>query len=76
MDGATRFDINQGGVGNCWMLASLANLTLHKNLFNKVVPPNQSFDKKEYAGIFHFQFWHYGEWVDVVVDDYLPIKGG
>ena len=50
VDGASRFDIKQGGVGNCWMLASLANLTLNKKLFQKVVPSNQSFGKEVYAG--------------------------
>ncbi|KAM9466447.1 calpain-1 catalytic subunit [Clarias gariepinus] len=75
VDGVSRFDFAQGHLGNCWFLAAVGALTFQKDIIQRVFPTEQSF-QKDYVGIFHFRFWRFGQWVDVVIDDKLPTISG
>lgn len=71
VDGATRMDVCQGNLSNCWFLSAVACLSLYPHLLEQVMPMEQEFGDG-YNGKFRFQFWQYGHWVEVVVDDLLP----
>uniref|UniRef100_A0A2K6SW73 Calpain 14 n=1 Tax=Saimiri boliviensis boliviensis TaxID=39432 RepID=A0A2K6SW73_SAIBB len=66
---AKRLDLCQGIVGKFAQPPE----TTHQDILSWVVPLNQSFTEK-YAGIFQFWFWHYGNWIPVVIDDRLPVN--
>ena len=55
VDGASRDDINQGSLGNCWFLAAAASMARRPEIFRFVCPPDQEFGFE--AGIFKFRFW-------------------
>ncbi|CAH1781191.1 unnamed protein product [Owenia fusiformis] len=74
-------DVTQGSLGNCWFVASCSCLAQEKEVWQKVIPDHkdQEWDAEhpeKYCGIFHFNFWRYGEWIDVVIDDFLPTVNG
>ncbi|KAL4237592.1 hypothetical protein ACF0H5_002306 [Mactra antiquata] len=78
IDGSTRFDVKQGSLGDCWVVAAVACLTSpdHQELFRRIVPADQGFQDGWYAGLFRFNFWHFGKWKEVIVDDRLPTYRG
>ncbi|KAK6998453.1 calpain-9 [Biomphalaria glabrata] len=73
-----RFDVTFDRLGDFWLVAAISCLTDpdHRNLFECVVPANQNFQDNWYAGVFRFNFWHFGSWKQVLVDDLLPISRG
>ncbi|GAB1607463.1 calpain-9-like isoform X4 [Argonauta hians] len=73
--GATRFDVKQGELGDCWLLAAVASLTIDQKLLFRVVPLGQDFEDN-YTGCFRFRLWHQGDWTEVVVDDRIPTSYG
>ncbi|XP_064113943.1 calpain-5-like isoform X5 [Macrobrachium nipponense] len=77
VEGVSANDVTQGQLGNCWFVAACATLTGVKELWHRVIP---DYKDQEYGdlhpGIFHFRFWRFGEWVDVVIDDLLPTIEG
>lgn len=54
------------------MLAPMCCLSMRHDLLKKVVPSGQDFEDGNYAGIFRFNLWDNGAWVEVIIDDRLP----
>jgi hypothetical protein len=73
-DGISRFDINQGSIGDCWAVSVIANLasTVKHNpeILDQVFDATPSFDEGNHH--FTFKFFKNGQWMEVTVDDYLP----
>ena len=59
-------------------MAAIACLSCpeYRKLFERVVPPEQNYQESWYSGVFRFNFWHFGQWKQVLVDDLLPTVRG
>ena len=71
VDSSSRFDVEQGSLGDCWLLAAMSAIAMRKDLLDQVVFPDQTFGPN-YDGSFRFKFYHFGEWHEIIIDDYLP----
>ncbi|KAJ9594825.1 hypothetical protein L9F63_013862, partial [Diploptera punctata] len=68
--------VTAGRMSSNWMVSALSVLASVGELYRKVIPNYRrqewNAENISYAGIFHFRFWRFGQWVDVVIDDLLP----
>ncbi|KAL8568330.1 hypothetical protein ACOMHN_040903 [Nucella lapillus] len=79
VEGVSCDDLNPGELGNSWFVTACASLSLERKIWQKVIPNHKDQewdDKNQYAGIFRFNFWRFGQWIEVVIDDRLPTRNG
>ena len=72
-NGISPNDLYQGALGDCWFIAGAVTMATQPELFQRVIPEDQSFEPGKYCGMFRFIFWRYGRWIEVVIDDRLPV---
>ncbi len=65
-------DSFQGFLGDCFLISAIMSILRNKRLLEIVIPIDNSFENNMKIGAYHFKFWNYDKWCDVVVDDYLP----
>ncbi|XP_033726509.1 uncharacterized protein LOC117316119 [Pecten maximus] len=59
-----------------WFEAAVVIASLCVRYVERLVPGYRMCEQgftTDYIGAFHFNVWRYGEWIDVVVDDNLPL---
>ena len=59
-------------LGDCWLLSTCAAIAKREDLLHKVMSPDQVLQGSKYTGLIRVQFWRYGQWVTVYIDDRLP----
>uniref|UniRef100_A0A1B6E2A2 Uncharacterized protein n=1 Tax=Clastoptera arizonana TaxID=38151 RepID=A0A1B6E2A2_9HEMI len=73
VDIETSRTVRPGELSCNWIVSACAVLAGVRELCNRVIPNYWEQEwPTNYCGMFRFQFWRYGVWTQVVVDDLLP----
>jgi len=67
--GISEFAGEQGGIGNCWLMASIDALGEHPEYVKKIFRNITEYPKD---GKFELEFWYMGKYRRVTIDDKLP----
>ena len=70
--GADEMDIDQGQIGNCWILSSASSLAHMDNRADKLFVSVEN--KLPESGIHAFNFYSLGVPATIVIDDQLPLN--
>ena len=62
-------EICQGGAGDCWFLSAMAIMAATKREALKRLVVSTKYSE---WGLYVFRFYKEGQWVTVVIDDYIP----
>jgi hypothetical protein len=66
--GADPLDINQGSIGDCWLMSAISVMTQRqKDLMNIFISKKHSA-----AGVYAVSFWKNGERITVLIDSHFP----
>ncbi|GIQ82865.1 peptidase C2, calpain family, partial [Kipferlia bialata] len=65
-------DINQGGIGNCWMCGQVSGLATQngRHVRGAIYPPHIN-----PSGIYGVRVFRRGKWYMIIVDDHIPCQG-
>ena len=61
-------DIQQGALGNCWLVAAIALIAEHPRLLERIILTHEV----NREGVYLVRLCHNGLWKNVVVDDCFP----
>ncbi len=42
-------------------------------LFQMIPADHNHLGTEKYNGVFHARFWHFGDWINVFIDDQIPV---
>jgi Calpain family cysteine protease len=69
IDGFSSTDVQQGGIGDCWWVAAVANVCSLPSLMDRICVARDA-----ECGVYGFVFYRDGEWISTVVDDNLYLE--
>ena len=67
------YDIFQGALGDCFMIATLLSFVKNRDAILRVIPIDNAYKENMRIGAYHFRLWKVGDWYDVVIDDQLIV---